>query len=84
MAILQLGEKQVEVKDGEPIIDAAKGLSVLFGCEHGICGTCRIEVLEGMENISDKTLQEINLGCEGNARQACQCIIKQGTVIINQ
>ena len=84
MAILQLGNKQVEVQDGEPIINAAKELGILFGCEHGMCGTCDIEVREGMENLSGKTPQEENLGCEGKARQACQCTIMQGMVVINQ
>ena len=82
MAVLKMGEKQVNITDGESIIDAAKELGVLFGCEHGICGTCRIGVLEGMENLSVQTPQEENLGCEGKARQACQCRIMKGTVTI--
>ena len=83
MAILKTNEKQVEVPDGSSIIEAAKELGVPFGCHSGLCGTCHIEVEEGMENLSPQTREEIDLGVEGNARQACQCQIKSGTVTIN-
>ncbi|HIH13599.1 TPA: 2Fe-2S iron-sulfur cluster binding domain-containing protein, partial [Candidatus Woesearchaeota archaeon] len=52
MAILKTAEKQVELADGSPILDAAKELGVPFGCHSGICGTCHIEVEEGMENLA--------------------------------
>ncbi|MBI2668867.1 (2Fe-2S)-binding protein [Candidatus Woesearchaeota archaeon] len=82
MAILRTNDKQVEVGDNSSIIDAAKELDVPFGCHSGLCGTCRIEVLEGMENLSEKTPEENDLGCEGKERQACQCQIKNGIVTI--
>ncbi len=82
MAILKTEEKQVQVQDGDSINDASKELGVPFGCHSGLCGTCRIEVVEGMENLTPKTPEEINLGCGGNARQACQCKILNGEVKI--
>lgn len=84
MATLRMGNRQQEIHNGAHFIEEAKELGVLFGCEHGLCGTCRIEVLEGIENLSERTPEEIALGCEGNIRQACQCRILKGTVVIRQ
>jgi len=82
VAILKTAEKQVELADGSPILDAAKELGVPFGCHSGICGTCHIEVEEGMENLAPKTLEEMDLGCQGQDWQACQVVIDEGTVTI--
>lgn len=39
----------VEVEDGQTILDAAlrQGVYLPHACNHGLCGTCKIEVLEG-------------------------------------
>ncbi|MFI2829091.1 2Fe-2S iron-sulfur cluster-binding protein [Klebsiella aerogenes] len=52
-----------------------------FGCKTGNCGLCRVKVLSGMENITDKTLKEKRLfkllGIEDQTvRLACQCKIR--------
>lgn len=39
----------IEVEDGQTILDAAlrQGIYIPHACGHGLCGTCKIEVLEG-------------------------------------
>lgn len=39
----------VEVEEGQTILDAAlrQGVYLPYACNHGLCGTCKIEVLEG-------------------------------------
>lgn len=76
-------EKKIEVKDGASLKDLKKH-GVTFGCEEGICGTCLLEVSEGMENLSDKTEEENDMGMAGKERLACQCKIKSGTVKVKQ
>lgn len=71
-----------EIKDGEFIRDVCEGLGVPFGCKQGICGTCMIEVLEGMNNLYEKNDREINMGLEDNQRLTCQCRIKNGLIKI--
>ena len=74
-----------EVEDGSRIEDACEEAGVPFACSGGICGTCIVEVLEGMENLSDPTQAEIDfIGEQGvkKERMACQCRIKSGTVKI--
>ena len=82
MAILQTTTKKLELPDGSHIMLAAEELGVPFGCREGHCMTCHIDVVEGMENLSPKTREEIDLGCEGTGRQACQCRILGGSVTI--
>lgn len=82
MAILKTDNKEVELVDGSPVMNAAEELGIAFGCRQGVCGTCKVEVVEGMENLEPKTQQELDLGLEGNERSMCQCKIKSGTVKI--
>ncbi len=82
MAKIIMENEKKEVPDNSPIMPPCEELGVAFGCNSGICGTCRIEVLEGMENLSEMTQAEKDMGLEGNERLACQCRILKGTVKI--
>lgn len=78
------GEDEVELADGESIKDVCEENGVPFACEEGICGTCIVEVEEGMENLSEFTEEEEDfIGDEGTERLACQCKIKGGCVKIS-
>lgn len=77
------GEER-ELKDGSPIAEVCEEAGVPFACTEGICGTCVIEVVEGMENLSDFTQEEKDfLGEQNHERLACQCKINSGLVKIN-
>ncbi len=72
--------REKEVPDGESIIPACEELGVTFGCQDGICGTCIVEVQEGMEALSERNQAEIDMGLDQNQRLACQCRMKGGNV----
>ena len=77
--------EQYEVEDGSPIEEACEKAGVPFACSGGICGTCIIEVLEGMENLSPPTQSELDFIGEKDVkkeRMACQCRVISGTVKI--
>jgi len=77
------GEER-EIEDDAPIAPCCEEAGVPFACTEGICGTCVIEVQEGMEQLSSFTQEEIDfLGEPGNERLACQCKIRSGSVKIN-
>ena len=77
-------KEERELPEGSPIAEACEEAGVPFACTEGVCGTCVIEVKEGMENLSDFTQEEEDfLGEMGCERLACQCKIKKGTVKIN-
>lgn len=77
------GEEK-EIEDGSPLQQICEEAGVPFACTEGVCGTCVIEVEEGMENLSDFTQEEKDfLGDLNKERLACQCKIKGGCVKIN-
>jgi len=82
MAQITDGKKTIQIKDGESVISACEELGVPFACQNGVCGTCRSEVLEGMDNLSPRNEAEESMGVEGKERLMCQCKIKKGSVKI--
>jgi ferredoxin len=74
---------EVQIGDNSPIAEACEEAGVPFACTEGVCGTCVIEVLEGMENLSEFTQEEKDfLGALDRERLACQCKIKCNSVKI--
>lgn len=84
MAKLIFNENEaVEIEDGDPIKPYCEDAGIPFACEEGVCGTCVIEVEEGMENLSEFTEEELDfLGEQDSERLACQCKISGGCVKI--
>lgn len=80
MATIILNDEELEIEDGENIVEVIEEAGVPIGCSNGVCGTCEVEVLEGMENLSERNEEEVELGMEGNKRLGCQCVINSGTV----
>ena len=83
MAVIKTKDDQVEVANGEAIRDACEGLGVLFGCRSGLCGTCMIDIVDGQENLSELTEEEVAMDRDRKHRLACQTKIKKGTVTIS-
>jgi ferredoxin len=82
MAKLILNDEEFDVADGENICEVIEEAGVPIGCSNGVCGTCEIEVIEGMSNLSPLNQEETDLGMEGNKRLGCQCEILSGEVKI--
>jgi len=74
--------KEMEVSDGSSIKEPCKELGVLFSCENGVCGTCKIHVIKGEENLGPLNEQEKDMGMEDGERLACQCNIQKGEIEI--
>ena len=77
-----MGGNVSEVPDGTHVKEACLDVGVSFGCEQGRCGTCKSEVLKGMENLETMNDAERAFGLEGNERLLCQCRIKRGEIEI--
>lgn len=79
--IFEESGEEKEIADGAPITEACEEAGIPFACTEGVCGTCIIEVTEGMDNLSPRTQEENDfLGECGNERMACQCKLQRGTV----
>ena len=74
--------EEVEVSAGTSLKDVTKEHSwpMAYGCEDGMCGTCIVKIVEGMENLSpieEKEKQTLSvMGMDdGTHRLCCQCIV---------
>lgn len=83
--IFDHNKEEVELEEGAPIHECCENAGIPFACTEGVCGTCIIEVKEGLENLSPPTQAEEDFFGEGvlDERMACQCKIKCGTVRIS-
>ncbi len=82
--IFESTKEEKELEDGSRIAEVCEEAGVPFACTEGICGTCIVEVVEGMENLSAYTQEEKDfLGDQNKERMACQCKIMHGRVKIN-
>ncbi|MCH9631777.1 MAG: hypothetical protein S4CHLAM6_00950 [Chlamydiae bacterium] len=76
--------EEFELPEDSPLVEVCEEAGVPFACTEGVCGTCVIEVKEGMENLSEFTQEEEDfLGELDTERLACQCKIKKGEVTIS-
>jgi ferredoxin len=82
MAELFIDNDGYDLPDGTPIDAICENAGVPFCCNSGVCGTCKVEVLEGAENLSELTDEEKDLGMDLNNRLSCRCRIMSGTVKI--
>lgn len=57
------GQPSVLLKEGSALSEHLniKNSPVLFGCRTGICGTCAIEITEGLESLHPRTREEEDL-----------------------
>jgi len=77
----------VEVPKGTKMVDVAEqnGANVNFSCKEGVCLTCLVNVVSGMENLNPKTENEAStleaFGASANQRLACQLVVNGDVTI---
>ena len=75
----------LRMKALENNIDIYKFMAKLSNCNgYGQCGTCIVEIVEGLENLSPKTESEERKlkNKPKNYRLACQTSVNQGNVSV--
>lgn len=80
-----------EVPPGTLLIEAgeAAGVDMEAGCFNCSCGTCVIEVVEGMANLEEPTSDELDVLDQWNRdpekfRLACCVKVRDGDVVLRQ
>jgi ferredoxin len=78
-----------EVEPGELLLEAGEkaGVEMEAGCFNCSCGTCVVEVMEGMENLSEPTPEELDVLDAWNKdpekfRLTCCVKVEKGDVTI--
>lgn len=69
--VLNGQEYNVEIPKAENLLDGVndKGVAVKWDCKSGVCDTCKIKVLKGMENLSPPNDAEVNMLGEAAIKQ---------------
>lgn len=74
----------VDVNDGSLLAELDGKCSILFACKTGSCASCKVKVVEGMENLEEPSeLEQAGLATfatDPSERLMCVCRIKKGTV----
>jgi ferredoxin len=89
---IQNHKKSAEIPDGElTILQAGEkaGVDMEFGCRDCSCGTCVVEVVSGMENLSPATAEEIDVLDTWNRdpekyRLTCCTKVMKGEVVVTE
>lgn len=82
MPKVKINGKEIEVPEGENPYEYFEKMGIDFSCHNGICGTCKVKVLEGMDKINSKTEMEEEFPLDENERLACQCHKLKGDIIL--
>jgi 2Fe-2S ferredoxin len=87
MAILRFEPEGVEIERVAPgtrlvdVTDAHPETEVPFSCRSASCGTCRVEVVEGVEALSAPDAEELDVleifGDEPGVRLCCQIVLER-------
>lgn len=83
LTIEPLGET-IEVEAGQTILDAAlrAGIWLPYACNHGLCGTCKVDVLEGEVDHNDASpFALMDIERDENKTLAC-CATCESDVVI--
>lgn len=86
--ILEGVEHELELNEGENMLDAAlnRNVDVDYSCLEGLCDSCAVRVLAGLENLSEPTQEERDMlgdDVQAGMRLACQVKVN-GPVVIQQ
>lgn len=80
-----------EVHAGALLIEAgeAAGVDMEAGCFNCSCGTCVVEVVQGMENLEDPSPDELDVLDQWNRdpekfRLTCCVKVRDGDIVIRQ
>jgi len=68
----------IDVDEGQNILDAAlrQGVYLPHACGHGLCGTCKVDVLEGEVEIGDEASPFALMDFERDEGQCLTCCTK--------
>ena len=76
----------VEVADGALLAELDGKCSILFACKTGSCASCKVRVVEGMDNLeAPNELEQAGLATfatDPTERLMCQCKIKGGKIVV--
>ena len=83
LSIEPIGEV-IEVEEGQTILDAClrAGIYIPYQCNHGLCSTCKVEVVEGDVDIGDASpFALLDFERDEGKVLACTCLLESDVTI---
>lgn len=83
LTIEPIGE-EIEVEEGQTVLDAClrAGIYLPHACGHGLCGTCKVDVLDGeVEHGNASPFALMDFERDGGKTLACECRLQSDTII---
>ncbi len=78
--------KTVSVPDNSLLLELDGKCSIMFACRVGSCGSCKVKVTQGMENLeAPNDVEKAGLetfGTDPSDRLPCVCKIKKGKITV--
>jgi ferredoxin len=82
MAKVICNNQSFKQDDDDTLVMTSVKAGIPISCLSGECGSCKIKVLSGAENLFDKTEEEERFNLASDERLSCQTKIKEGEVTI--
>lgn len=87
--ILDGEEHELELNDDELMLDAAlnREVELDYSCREGMCDSCMVRILAGVENLSDPTQEEVDMldeDIQKGFRLSCQVRVKGPVKILQE
>lgn len=87
--ILDGTEHELELGEGENMLDAAvdRDVEIDYSCREGMCDSCMVRILAGVENISPPTPEEVDMlgdDVEKGFRLSCQVVVNGPVKILQE
>jgi len=82
------GDLEVDVPEGGPLVDVCDehDAPVPFSCRSASCGTCRLDVLEGLDAFEPPSVEETDVlrvfADPPTRRLACQARLRPGPGLV--
>ena len=83
LTIEPIGEV-IEVEEGQTILDAClrAGIYIPYQCNHGLCSTCKVEVVEGDVDVGDASpFALLDFERDEGKVLACTCLLESDVTI---
>ncbi|WP_240008553.1 2Fe-2S iron-sulfur cluster-binding protein, partial [Pseudaquidulcibacter saccharophilus] len=83
LTIEPLGE-EIEVEEGQTVLDAAlrAGIYLPHACGHGLCGTCKVDVLDGeVDHGAASPFALMDFERDEGKTLACECRLQSDVTI---
>lgn len=86
LTVFPQGKMVTREKGKHRLLDICEeeGIDLRFSCKRGRCGSCKIKILDGLDQLRPKNAEEEKLTPHPDDRLACQCIVQNDLILTQE